>query len=151
MTICMHAYTSGTVIYMGANLWAIYVQAVAPREGRREKEGRRQAEVGKRAGVSQSTISRWRSGEVARPQDPGTVAAFAKAYDRNVLEAFVAADMLEEADAGRGLSAASRRFLALLREVPTDVDVRVYLASIGELGSLPQGHEENPGRSAEGA
>lgn len=103
----MRAYISANVKSMGSSLWSAYVRSVAPRE--------RQEDIAEKTGVSQSTISRWASGTVV-PSEPAKVAAFARACGRNVLEAFVAADMLDEADAGRGLSAKSRRYLADLRE-----------------------------------
>lgn len=71
-------------------MWWDYVQQVA--------KGAKQAEIAERAGVNQVTVSRWKKGaESARPEN---VAAFARAYGRPVLEAFVAAGFLtaEEAD-----------------------------------------------------
>jgi transcriptional regulator with XRE-family HTH domain len=71
-------------------MWWDYVQQVA--------KGAKQADIAERAGVNQVTVSRWKKGaESARPEN---VAAFARAYGRPVLEAFVAAGFLtaEEAD-----------------------------------------------------
>ena len=58
--------------------------------------GETQAVIGQRAGVSAATISRW---SVAAPR-PENVAAFARAYERPVLEAFVAAGFLTQEEAG---------------------------------------------------
>lgn len=72
-------------------MWWDYVQQVA--------KGAKQADIAERAGVNQVTVSRWKKGaESARPEN---VAAFARAYGRPVLEAFIAAGFLtaEEADA----------------------------------------------------
>ena len=90
---------------MGTNLWAAYVAVVVP-------SGERQEDTGKRVGQTQATISRWLNGKAA-PDEAAAVAAFAKAYNRNVLEAFVAAGFITEAEAGRGLPAESRRALVL--------------------------------------
>lgn len=95
---------------MGTNLWAAYVAAVVP-------SGERQEDIGKRVGQTQATISRWLSGKTA-PDEAAAVAAFAKAYKRNVLEAFVAAGFLDEAEAGSGLPDESRDFLADVRKDP---------------------------------
>lgn len=65
------------------------------------------------SGVSQGTMSRWRTGESV-PDRAAVVAKFAVAYGHNPLEAFVAAGMLSEDEAGRGLSRSDRAFLAAL-------------------------------------
>lgn len=54
-----------------------------------------QTEIADRVEINQGTVSRWKSGESVRPI---SVAAFARAYDRPVLEAFVAAGFLTTAD-----------------------------------------------------
>jgi len=51
--------------------------------------------IARQVHVSQGTVSRWQ----ASTPKPGTVAAFAKAYGRPVLEAFVAAGLLAPEDA----------------------------------------------------
>lgn len=77
---------------MRANLtamtWWHYVEQTAP--------GRPQEEIARRVGVSAATVTRWK---VSEPR-PSNVAAFARAYGRPVLEAFVAAGFLtaQEAD-----------------------------------------------------
>lgn len=72
--------------------------------------GLTQADIGKRAGVSQGTVSRWLTGEKL-PTEGAKVAAFARAFHRNVLEAFVAARMISIDEAGAGLSDESRDLL----------------------------------------
>lgn len=57
--------------------------------------GASQAAIARRAHLSPATVSRWQSGE----PHPRNVAAFAIAYGRPVLEAFVAAGFLTEDDA----------------------------------------------------
>jgi transcriptional regulator with XRE-family HTH domain len=54
-----------------------------------------QAAIGERMNMSQSAVGRWKS---SSPK-PETVAAFARAFDRPVLEAFVAAGFLTEEEA----------------------------------------------------
>lgn len=63
--------------------------------------------------VNQTTAGRWLRDEV-RPS-AGDVAAFANGFGRNVLEAFVAAGLLDEADARSGLPETSRAYLDKLR------------------------------------
>lgn len=65
--------------------------------------------------VQQGTFNRWKTG-ASVPNKAADVARFATDCGRNVLEAFVAAGMLDEMQAGRGLPAESRRFLASLSE-----------------------------------
>lgn len=91
---------------MGENLWSTYTRALTG--------GERQVDIATKSGVSQAAVSRWLNG-VEVPDSAPTVAAFARAHQRNPLEAFVAAGMLDEVEAGRGLTKASRDFLARLR------------------------------------
>lgn len=101
---CMHRF--GSVLSM--NLWAKYVREVSA--------GATQSDVAAKCEppVNQSTVGRWLRGDYA-PTDAATVAAFASGHGRNVLEAFVAAGMLDEADAGAGLPESSRAYLESLR------------------------------------
>lgn len=127
---------------METDLWAVYVTVVSA--GAEE----RQQDVAERSGVTQATISRWAGGK-ATPTNPAKVAAFAKAYGRNVLEAFIAAGMLEEEDAGRGLPARSRRYLAELRGLPAGVDPVAYLAirdAFAGRAGRARGSQAPPGR-----
>ena len=87
-------------------LWAVYVLDLA--------DGRTQSEVAELAGTNQTTVGRWLSGSKV-PTDAAHVAKIARAFGRNPLEAFVAAGMLDEDEAGRGLSDESRARLAMLR------------------------------------
>lgn len=79
-------------------------------------DGDKQVDAHDKTGVSQPTIGRWLKDQV-RPTDAGNVAAFAQGYGRNVLEAFVAAGLLSEADARSGLPDESRLFLKRLMRV----------------------------------
>lgn len=63
--------------------WSDYVARVAP--------GAAQKDIAAAAGVDSSTVSRWKSGLAPKPEN---VVAFARAYERPVLEAFVAAGFL---------------------------------------------------------
>lgn len=54
-----------------------------------------QAAIGERMSMSQSAVGRWKS---SSPK-PETVAAFARAFSRPVLEAFVAAGFLTDEEA----------------------------------------------------
>lgn len=67
--------------------WWQYVTAVGG--------GASQAAIARRAGLSPATVSRWQSSE----PHPRNVAAFALAYGRPVLEAFVAAGFLTDEQA----------------------------------------------------
>jgi len=67
--------------------WWQYVEQTAP--------GRTQEQIARQVGVSAATITRWRASE----PKPANVAAFARAYSRPVLEAFVAAGFLTPEDA----------------------------------------------------
>lgn len=69
--------------------WIEYVGQVA--------KGDSQAAIGAKAGVDSSTVFRWGKGLAPKPE---TVVAFARAYSRPVLEAFVAAGFLTAEDAG---------------------------------------------------
>lgn len=67
--------------------WWSYVKRVS-------RDAPQQA-IAERAGLSQSTINRWQSGE----PKPGNVRSFALAYERPVLEAFIAAGFLTQQEA----------------------------------------------------
>lgn len=56
--------------------------------------GGNQTEIAYKVGVSVPSVSRWRT-SAPKPQN---VVAFARAYDRPVIEAFIAAGYLTEAD-----------------------------------------------------
>lgn len=72
--------------FSGMNtLWQQYVSAVLGEDN--------QSDAAKKTRVNQTTLGRWIRGEV-RPTNAANVAAFAQDYGRNVLEAFVAAELL---------------------------------------------------------
>lgn len=87
-------------------LWQQYVSAVLGEDN--------QSDAAKKTRVNQTTLGRWIRGEV-RPTNAANVAAFAQDYGRNVLEAFVAAELLDEASASKGLSDLDRAFLRKMR------------------------------------
>lgn len=70
--------------------WTEYVQSVT--------SGDKQVAIAARTGVDQATISRWLRDDHARCS-PVSVTKFAHGYKRPVLEAFVAAGLLDERDA----------------------------------------------------
>lgn len=70
--------------------WWTYVEAHA--------QGDRQVEIATKVGVDQTMVSRWKAGKTSPQPEP--VAAFARAYGRPVLEAFVAAGFLSAEEAG---------------------------------------------------
>jgi len=74
--------------------WKSYVQQVIGSD--------RQVDVARKTGVDQTTISRWLSTteEAAPRMSSRAVAAFARGYQRPVLEAFVAAGFLTPEEAG---------------------------------------------------
>ena len=74
-------------IYGEAMTWWEYVARTAA--------GEEQAAIAKRVGLGQSMISRWKV-SVPRPEN---AAAFARAYGRPVLEAFIAAGFLTPEEA----------------------------------------------------
>lgn len=69
--------------------WWSYVKSVA--------QGDTNATIAKKVGISAPSVSRWQGKNSA---DPTTAAAFARAYGRPVLEAFVAAGFLTADEAG---------------------------------------------------
>lgn len=67
--------------------WWEYVQRIAG--------SATSSEISRRTGINQSSITRW---QISSPR-PESVAAFARAYGRPVLEAFIAAGFLTEEEA----------------------------------------------------
>lgn len=94
-------------------LWAAYVRRIAGHLKQKEIEVHIDATLRIR-GPRQATISRWLSAG-SMPDKAADIAAFARAFDRNPLEAFVAASLLTEDEAGRGLDDDSRTLLAELK------------------------------------
>ena len=74
--------------------WMRYVAHVARSDS--------QAEIARRTGLDNSTVSRWLnpSPRAVIGAAPATIRAFALAYERPVLEAFVHAGFLEPEEAG---------------------------------------------------
>lgn len=87
-------------------LWSAYVLHIT--------DGKTQDAIAAAAEVNQATVSRWVNARKV-PTEAANVALLARAFGRNPLEAFVAAGMLEEGEAGRGLSDESRRLLSGLK------------------------------------
>lgn len=95
-------------------LWGAYVRHLT-------RDASSQQQVADELGVSQPTIGRWKRGEHV-PNEAALVAAFCRLHGRNPLEGFVAAGMLAESEAGRGLTPTSRRLLEQLRVDAAAVD-----------------------------
>ena len=74
--------------------WSQYVARVVGRD--------RQIDVARKTGIDQTTISRWLNPVEGKSRriSSQAVAAFARGYDRPVLEAFVIAGFLTEEEAG---------------------------------------------------
>lgn len=87
------------------DIWAKYVAEIRVMAG-----GPTQDQMAEKTGVPQGTISRWLDAKNPS-RDPANVAQFAKGYERNVLEAFVAAGLLEVEDARAGMDDDSVAFL----------------------------------------
>jgi transcriptional regulator with XRE-family HTH domain len=68
--------------------WWLYVESVG--------RGAQQNEIAARADLDNSLLTRWKKGQAPAPQH---VLKFARAYGRNVLEAFVAAEYITDDDA----------------------------------------------------
>jgi transcriptional regulator with XRE-family HTH domain len=99
------------VMSVEKTLWIAYVEALMGDDN--------QTQAAARTGIAQTTIGRWLNG-VKAPTEAAKVAAFAQGYEHEVLEAFVAAGMLTEEQAGRGLPARSKVFLRGLLSDPAD-------------------------------
>jgi len=91
-----------------SDLWSAYLLHIT--------NGATQVEIAKAVGTTQVTISRWLNTGLV-PTSAPIAAKVARAYGRNPLEAFVAAGMLNEDEAGRGLDDESRDLLAGLRSL----------------------------------
>lgn len=91
-----------------------------------------QKEVAAQTGVDQASISRWLRGEGADTPNAGNVAAFCRGYGRSPLEGFVAAGLLEPAEARKSLPKESFALLDSLRAGDEPVD-EAYEAARREL------------------
>lgn len=96
-------------------LWAAYVRAVAGDVPAQAIADRITDRIGR--GVSQPTVNRWLNGEYSGELKPANVAAFASAYDRPVLQAFLAAGLLAPDDVVKGLSEEEVAFVLVLESV----------------------------------
>lgn len=76
------------------NSWADYVE--------RATAGMTQAQIAEATGLAQSAISRWLRGDTEAPRAEYVV-TFARALDRNPIEALVAAGYVTAAEAGARL------------------------------------------------
>ncbi|MBM7504220.1 helix-turn-helix domain-containing protein [Agromyces aurantiacus] len=83
----------------GQHSWAEYVRAVAGRDSGRE--------VALKTGSSESAISRWKSGYSV--PDPRQVVTIARAYNRNPVEALIAAGYLTADEASIPMTQPSLR------------------------------------------
>jgi hypothetical protein len=88
------------------------------------------------ARLAGALVGRWRRGEVEI--SPGNLAALARAYGRNPLEAFVIAGLLRQEEAEAGLDLDSLVLLAKVRSEMTDVfaapDAEALTARARKLG-----------------
>jgi len=97
---------------MGSSyIWPAYLEAVAGTTSRKDIAERVSAWTPSR--VAASTITNWFRGK-HRPTNAAHVAAFALAYERSPLEAFVAARLLDVETAIKGLDSESVALLAQL-------------------------------------
>ncbi len=94
-----------TLIPVNTDIWSTYVRRLLRDSYQSE------AAFVKELSVPQGTFNRWKNG-LYTPTKAADVAQFATECGRNVLEAFVAAGMLTLDEAGKGLPAKSRQFLA---------------------------------------
>lgn len=106
----------------GDMTWWTYVQ--------RHAAGARNAHIAAAIGITPSSVGRWSSG--SNP-DPAQAAAFARAYGRPVLEAFVAAGFLTPREAGERPAAAPS--LATLSDIDLINEVWSRMTG-GESGGL---------------
>lgn len=109
-------------INVGSMSWYAYVQSVAPDAP--------QKTLAAAAGVDGSTVSRWKNGFAPKPEN---VAAFARAYNRPVLEAFVAAGFLTAEEAKMRPAGKPQVSDLDSRELLAEVERRMGLAQEADL------------------
>lgn len=137
---CVHALLGYTELMAKSTSssarWVNYVSSVVGTDT--------QATIGMKTGVSAATISRW---SVFAPK-PENVAAFARAYQRPVLEAFIAASFLSEEEAGQQPtvrpSAASLSNEELLQELRGRLDHQSDYELAAHIGDPDIGPEDLP-------
>ena len=124
--------------------WAAYIALL--------KGSKSQVAFAHASGQSQGKISRWMTGEQP-PTQAAVVADLARRLGRNPLEAFVAAGMLSEPEAGRGLMPEDRAQLAAVRMVTEMLHKTLARGGQkidpGALGVLVAGLQGNFRREAE--
>lgn len=113
--------------------WSKYVTGVAPNAP--------QKEVAAAAKVDGSTVSRWKSGLAPKPEN---VAAFARAYNRPVLEAFVAAGFLTREEAGEKPSGRPRMADLSNDELLAEISKRINQAGDYELAARHEDPDVGP-------
>lgn len=95
-----------------------------------------QADISRRLGLAQASVSRW----VNSAPKPENVVAFANAYGRPVLEAFVAAGFLDQRDITN---------IVEVRSSPSDMSDEELLAEVGRrMARQPARHQEDYGVAA---
>lgn len=88
-----HDAYSHAGVHTGLMEWSTYVRRVIGND--------KQVDVARKTGIDQTTISRWLNPERGAARiSSQSVAAFARGYERPVLEAFVVAGFLTEREAG---------------------------------------------------
>jgi len=106
--------------------WAEYVNWVVGDD--------RQVEISAKTGIDQGTISRWRK-EEPQAVSARSARAFALGYNRPVLEAFVVAEFLTEAEAG--VRPPGRPDLTVVSNERLAAEVRRRLLTDAPLRTLP--------------
>lgn len=119
-------------------MWSLYVRTIVDMTTPHAD----QTTIAKRVGTTQGTISRWLGGRYL-PDKAAIVAQFAQKYDRNVLEAFVAAGFIDAETAGRGLPPESAWLIASLSAAPFTVpDAMAAHPDQGDIAGEQERHHE---------
>lgn len=124
----MHSWF--TVKHVNETLWRAYVVRIVGDDT--------QTLAAEKTKIGQPTIGRWLNG-LNVPTEAAKVAAFAQGYERNVLEAFIAAGMLTEEQAGKALPAKSIMMLRSLMSDPAD-----ELPAVADKGGLEGSGDHTP-------
>lgn len=109
--------------------WITYTATVS--------DGATLSTIARKIGISHSTVSRW-SNTDPKPKD---VVAFARAYGRPVLEAFVAAGFITESDAQ-----ARPASLSVLKSTELLEELRRRITPDGQIHSSPRPETVNTAR-----
>lgn len=116
-----------------SNLWQAYVVRIVGDDT--------QTRASERTKIGQPTIGRWINGQNI-PTEAAKVAAFAQGYERNVLEAFVAAGMLTEEQAGKALPALSVMLLRSLSDPSPSVEPAIAAHEDGSIAGEQESTNE---------